>query len=83
MDVWRILLAISQVAAAAAHEIMFAKVESAPMARFHSIGQVCLEALYGHIIITFDVALLRIIFKELQEGISYRQNRVTPKHRDL
>jgi hypothetical protein len=84
MDVWRILLAIAQVAAAAAeNEIMFNKVESAPMARFHSIGQVFLDALYGHIIIMFDVALLRLHIKELQEGISYRQNRATPKHRDL
>jgi hypothetical protein len=83
MDVWRILLAISQVAAAAANEIMFDKVESAPMARFHSIGQVFPNALYGHIIIMFDVALLREQIKELQEGISYRQNRATPKHRDL
>jgi hypothetical protein len=86
MDVWRILLAIVQVARAAAaaeNEIMFNKVESAPMARFHSIGQVFPDALYGHIIITFDVALLRLQIKELQEGISYRQNRATPKHRDL
>jgi hypothetical protein len=29
------------------------------------------------------VALLRLQIKELQEGISYRQNRATPKHRDL
>jgi hypothetical protein len=29
------------------------------------------------------VALLRKQIKEMQEGISYRQNRVTPKHRDL
>jgi hypothetical protein len=54
--VWRILLAISQVAAAV--QIEFKKVESAPMARFHSIGQVFPDALYGHIIITFDVAVL-------------------------
>jgi hypothetical protein len=86
MEVWRILLAIAQVAgatAAAEHEIMFNKVESAPMARFHSIGQVFPDALYGHIIVTFDVALLRLQIKELQEGISYRRNRATPKHRDL
>jgi hypothetical protein len=49
MDFWRILLAISQVAAA--NEILFDKVESAPMGRFHSIGQVFPDALYGHIII--------------------------------
>jgi hypothetical protein len=84
MDVWRILLAIAQLAAAAAeNEIMFNKVERTPMARFHSIGQVFPDALYDHIIITFDVALLRLQIKELQEGISYRQNRATPKHRDL
>jgi hypothetical protein len=83
MGVWRILLAILLVAAAAANEIMFDKVESAPMARFHSIEQVFPDALFGHIIITFDVALLWIQIKELQEGISYRQNRATPKHRDL
>jgi hypothetical protein len=81
MDVWRILLAILQVAAA--NEILFDKVESTPMARFHSIGQLFPDALYGHIIITFDVALLRGQIKELQEGISYRQDRATPKHRDL
>jgi hypothetical protein len=74
MDVWRIILAIAQVTAAAAaeHEIMFNKVKSAPMARFHGIGQVFPDALYGHIIVTFDVALLRLHIKELQEGISYR-----------
>jgi hypothetical protein len=86
MEVWRILLAIAQVAGAAAaaeNEIMFNKVESAPMVRFHSIGQVFPDALYGHIIITFDVALLQLQIKVLQEGISYRQNRATPKHRDL
>jgi hypothetical protein len=81
MDVWRILLAISQVAAA--NQIEFDKVESAPMARFHSIGQVFPDALYGHIIITFDVAVLRGQIKDLQEGISYRRERATPKHRDL
>jgi hypothetical protein len=81
MDFWRILLAISQVAAA--NEILFDKVESAPMAPFHSIGQVFPDALYGHIIITFDVALLRGRIKDLQEGISYRRERATPKHRDL
>jgi hypothetical protein len=84
MDIWRIILAIVQVTAAAAeHEIMFNKVESAPMARFHGIGQVFPDALYGHIIVTFDVALLRLQIKELQEGISHRQNRATPEHRDL
>jgi hypothetical protein len=81
MDIWRILLAISQVAAA--NQIEFDKVESAPMARFHSIGQVFADALYGHIIITFDVAVLRGQIKDLQEGISYRRERATPKHRDL
>jgi hypothetical protein len=81
MDVWRIILAILQVAAA--NEILFDKVESAPMARFHSIGQVFPDALYGHIIITFEVGLLRKQIKELQQGISYRRNRATPKHRDL
>jgi hypothetical protein len=81
MDIWRILLAISQVAAA--NQIQFDKVESVPMARFHSIGQVFPEALYGHIIIKFDVAVLRGQIKDLQEGISYRRERATPKHRDL
>jgi hypothetical protein len=84
MDVWRIILAIAQVTTAAAeHEILFNKVESAPMARFHGIGQVFPDALYGHIIVTFDVALLRLQIKELQEEISNRQNRATPEHRDL
>jgi hypothetical protein len=57
MDVWRILLAISQEASAV--QIEFVKVESAPMVCFHSIGQVFPDALYGHIIITFEVAVLR------------------------
>jgi hypothetical protein len=35
------------------------------MARFHSIGQVFPDALYGHIIITFDVAVLRGQIKDL------------------
>jgi hypothetical protein len=59
-------------------------VESAPMARFHSIGQVFPDALYDHIIIKFDAAVLRGQIKDLQEGISYRWGeRATPKHRDL
>jgi hypothetical protein len=80
MDFWRCLLAISQVAAAV--QIEFEKVESAPMAPFHRVGEVFPDALYGHIIITFDVAVLRGHMKDLQEGISYRQERATPKHRD-
>jgi hypothetical protein len=86
MDIWRIILAIAQVAAAAAaqHEIVvFNEVESAQMARFHGIGQVFPNALYGHIVVTFDVALLRQEIKELQEGISYRRDRATPEHRGL
>jgi hypothetical protein len=63
MDIWRILLAISQVASA--NQIEFEKVESPPMARFHSFGQVFPDALYGHIIITFDVAVLRGQIKDL------------------
>jgi hypothetical protein len=35
------------------------------MARFHSIGQVFQDALYGHIIIMFDVAVLRGQIKDL------------------
>jgi hypothetical protein len=81
MDIWRILLSISQVVAE--NQIQFNKVESAPMARFHGIGQVFPDALYGHIIITFDVVVLRGQIKDLQEGISYRRERATPKHRDL
>jgi hypothetical protein len=85
MDIWRIILAIAQVAAAAAkHEyVHFNRVESAPMARFHGIGQVLPDALYGHIVVTFDVALLRQEIKELQEGISYRWQRAPPEHRGL
>jgi hypothetical protein len=70
MDIWRIILAVAQVAAAAKHkEVVFNRVESAPMARFHGIGQVFTNALYGHIVVTFDVALLRQEIKELQQGI--------------
>jgi hypothetical protein len=53
------------------------------MARFHRVGEVFPDALYGHIIITFNVAVLRGQMKDLQAGISYRQERATPKHRDL
>jgi hypothetical protein len=52
------------------------------MARFHRVGEVP-DALYGHIIVTFDVAELRGQMKDLQEGISYRRERATPKHRDV
>jgi hypothetical protein len=84
MDIWRIILAIAQVAAAAKHEeVVFNRVESAPMARFHGIGQVFPDALYGHIVVTFDVALLRQEIKELQEGISYRRQRALPEHRGI
>jgi archaellum component FlaC len=84
MDVWRIILAIAQVAAAAKHEkVVFNRGESAPMARFHGIGQVFPDALYRHIVVTFDVALLRQEIKELQEGISYRRQRAPSEHRGL
>jgi hypothetical protein len=81
MDFWRCLLATVQVAAAV--QIEFDEVESAPMARFHRMGEVFPDALYGHIIITFDVAELRGQMKHLQEGILYRRERATPKHRDV
>jgi hypothetical protein len=86
MDIWRIILAVAQVAAAAKHEevqVLFKRVESAPIARFHGIGQVFPDARYGHIVITFDVALLRQEIKELQQGISYRRQRAPPEHRAL
>jgi hypothetical protein len=80
----RIILAVEQVAAAAKHEeVVFNWVESAPMARFHGIGQVFPDALNGHIVVTFDVALLRQDIKELQEGISYRRQRAPAEHRGL
>jgi hypothetical protein len=53
------------------------------MARFHRVWEVFPGALYGHIIVTFDVAVLRGQMKDLKEGISYRRERATPKHRDL
>jgi hypothetical protein len=53
------------------------------MARFHKVGEVFPDALYGHIIITFDVAELRGQMKDLQEGILYGRVRATPKHRDV
>jgi hypothetical protein len=53
------------------------------MAPFHGIGQVFPDALYGHIVVTFDVALLRQEIKELQEGISCRRDRAPPEHRGL
>jgi predicted nucleic acid-binding protein len=53
------------------------------MARFHRVGEVFPDTLYGHIIVTFDVAELREQMKDLQKGILHRQERATPKHRDL
>jgi hypothetical protein len=53
------------------------------MVRFHRDGEVFPDALYSHIIVTFDVAELRGQMKDLQKGISYRRERATPKHRDL
>jgi hypothetical protein len=86
MDIWGIILAVAQVAAAAKHnevQVLFERVESAPMARFHEIGQVFPDARYGHIVVTFDVALLRQEIKELQQGIAHRRQRAPPKHRGL
>jgi hypothetical protein len=83
MDIWRIILAIAQLAAAQNEIVVFDQVESAPMARFHGIGQVFPNALYGHIVVTFDMALLRQEIKELQERISYRRNRAPPEHSGL
>jgi hypothetical protein len=81
MDFWMCVLAVAQVTAAV--QVNFDKVESATMARFHRVGEVFPDALYSHIIITFDVAVLRGQMKDLQEGISYRRERATPKHRDV
>jgi hypothetical protein len=53
------------------------------MARFHRVGEVFPDTLYGHIIVTFDVAELRGQMKDLQKGILHRQERATPKRRDL
>jgi hypothetical protein len=80
MDFWRCLLAVAQVAAV---QIDFDAMKRAPMARFHRVGEVFPDALYGYIIVTFDVAELRGQIKDLQEGILYRRERATPKHRDL
>jgi hypothetical protein len=82
MDFWRYLLSVAQVAAAAV-QIDFDEVKSAPMAPFHKVGEVFPDVLYGHIIVSFDVAELRGQMKDLQKGILYRQERVTPNHRDL
>jgi hypothetical protein len=57
MDFWRCLLAVAQVAAAV--QIDFDEVKSALMARFHRVGEIFPDKLYGHIIVTFDVAELR------------------------
>jgi hypothetical protein len=81
MDFWRYMLALAQVAAVA--QIDFEEVKSAPMGRYNRVGEVFPDALYGHIIVTFDVAELRGRMKDLQKGILYRRERATPKHRDL
>jgi hypothetical protein len=47
------------------------------------VGEVFSATLYGHTIISFDVAELRGQMKDFQKGISYRRERATPKHRDL
>jgi hypothetical protein len=81
MDFWRYLLAVAQVAAAV--QIHFDEVKSAPMARFHRVGEVFPDTLYDHIIVSFDMAELRGQMKDLQKGISYRRERATTKHSDL
>jgi hypothetical protein len=53
------------------------------MAQFHEIGTVFPDARYGHIVVTFNVALLRKEIKELQQGIEYRRQRAPPEHRGL
>jgi hypothetical protein len=86
MDIWGIILAVAQVTAAAENDevkVLFERVDSAPMARFHEIGQVFPDARYRHIVVTFDVALLRKEIKELQQGIAHRRQRAPPQHRDL
>jgi hypothetical protein len=86
MDIWGIILAVAQVAAAAKHDevqVLFERGESAPMERFHKIGQVLPDARYGHIVVTFNVALLRQEIKELQQGIAHRRHRARPEHRSL
>jgi hypothetical protein len=45
------------------------------MARFLRVGEVFSDALYGHIIVSFNRAELRGQMKDLQKGISYRQER--------
>jgi hypothetical protein len=80
MDFWRILLAVAQVTTATTQNVLFERVESAPMARFHEIGTVFPDARYGHIVVTIDVALLCKEIKELQQGIEYRRQRAPPEH---
>jgi hypothetical protein len=75
-----VLTGVVQVAAV---QIDFDEVKSAPMARFNRVGEVFPDTLYGHIIVTFEVAELRGQMKDLQEGISYKRERATPKHRDV
>jgi uncharacterized membrane protein YhaH (DUF805 family) len=62
LDFWRCLLAVAQVAAVL---IIFDEVKSAPMAHFHRVGEVFPDALYSHIIVTFDMAELRGQMKDL------------------
>jgi hypothetical protein len=81
MDFGRYILAVAQVAAAA--QIDFEEVKSALMARFHRVGEVFPDALYGHIIVNFNMTKLRGQMKDLQKRILYRRERSTPKHRDL
>jgi hypothetical protein len=80
MDIWKIILAVAQVAGAAKHEevqVLFERVEKAPMVRFNVIRQVFPDARYGHIVVACDMALLGQEIKELQQGISYRRQRAT------
>jgi hypothetical protein len=79
MDFWRCLLAISQVAAAV--QIEFNQVESTPEARFHRVGEVFQDALYGHIDALRDYAEatqddLSKLAKRISEQTTFLWNRM-------
>lgn len=59
----------------------FTEVGEAPVARFHKIGTVTPNAIFGHIIISFNVSEIRRQTTELQAAIASNKDRASTENR--
>ena len=60
----------------------FSEVEEAPMARFHKVGEMMTESIYGHIILRFNVSEIRRQTTSLQMIIADIKSKATTDNRN-